>query len=333
MQPIRQIYSIITDSCNANCVFCIRKNLSKQHNLMGLSSIEKIFAELGRVYCDAAMIITGGEPTLHPDFTKIVDIAANVFKKVLINTNGSFNDRITSYLQSVLQTNVFLQISLDGTKEIHNRLRNSNLFDYVMEKLDKLQSNYEHITLSTTVSKKNIDNIIELTEMLNKFKFSHWKVSWEQALNPLSDDNLSYKEWNNLVDNILNSAHFRVYAGKMFDFELWDKHIASVNTKKLLNNCGYGYAKFYIDSDFNVLPCSCTDDKIGNLLVDSIETIDSRLKNVSTINIPESSVCFDCRYKVICNSGCPGYSIKVFGKTGMGDLRCPMVANKMKEKC
>ena len=300
---------------------------------MRLSSIEKIFAELGRVYYDAAMIITGGEPTLHPDFIKIIDIAAKAFKKVLINTNGSFDESITSYLRSALQGNVFLQISLDGTKAIHDKLRNSNLFDCVIDKLNKLQSNYDHIALSTTVSKKNIGNIIELTKLLNRLKFSHWKVSWEQALNPLSDGNLSYKEWNHLVDNILNIAQFRVFAGKMFDFELWDKHIASVNTKKILSNCGYGYAKFYMDSDFNVLPCSCTDDKIGNLLTDSIETIDNRLKNVSTINIPESSACFDCRYKAICNSGCPGYSIKVFGKTGMGDLRCPMVANKMKATC
>ena len=300
---------------------------------MRLSTAEKVMAELGRVYCDAILIITGGEPTLHPEFTKLVDIAAAKFKKVVINTNGSFNDKILEHLQLELQKNVFIQFSLDGTKDVHNRLRNIDLFDCVIDKLDKMQCNYKHIALSTTVSKTNYDNIVEFTKLLNNFKFSHLKVSLEQVINPLKDDIVSYKEWNTLVDNILDTAKFRVHTSKLFDFKLWDKYAETVKHGTLLSNCGYGYAKFYVDSEFNVLPCSCTDDKIGNLLSDSIEFIDNRLKEISEIKIPETSICYACRYREICNGGCPGYSIKVFGKKGSGDFRCPFVTSKIKEKC
>ncbi|MBR4325506.1 MAG: radical SAM protein [Bacteroidales bacterium] len=333
MQPIKQIYCIITDSCNAKCDFCIRQNLSKQHNLMRLSSVKTILAELRRVYCNASLIITGGEPTLHSNFVEIVDYASKMFKNVIINTNGSFNDSIASYLQSALQQNVIMQMSLDGTKSVHNQLRNTDLFDCVINNLNKLQQNSKHIALSTTVNRTNYDNIVELAKLLNNYKFSHWKVSWEQVCNPMRDDDISYKEWNSLVDKIIDVARFRVYAGKLFDFELWDKYIDTIKTEQLLSNCGYGYAKFYVDTDFNVLTCSCTDEKIGNLLTDTIETIDNRLKEKAITEIPETSVCFSCRYRKICNSGCPGYSIKVFGKTGMGDYRCPIVASQMNKKC
>ena len=29
----------------------------------------------------------------------------------------------------------------------------------------------------------------------------------------------------------------------------------------------------------------------------------------------------------MCNGGCPGLSLKVFGSEGMGDIRCPEVYN------
>ena len=164
LQPIKQIYFIITDRCNANCSFCIRKNLTKRHTFTRLSSVKHILAELGRVYCNAVLIITGGEPTLHPDFKEILDSAAINFKKVIINTNGSYDDNILNHLQLMLRKNVFMQISLDGTKTIHNQLRNANLFDYVIDKLDKMQSNHKHIALSTTVNKTNYDCIIELAK-------------------------------------------------------------------------------------------------------------------------------------------------------------------------
>ena len=300
---------------------------------MRLSSAQKILTELSRVYCDAVLIVTGGEPTLHPNFIEIINCASSLFQKVLINTNGSFEDNILNYLQLKLQGNVYAQISLDGTKTIHNKLRNTDLFDNVIDKLNQLQPYYKHIALATTVNPTNYGNIEELAELLNHYKFSHWKVSWEQVLNPSSDAFISYTEWNNLVDNILHIAKFRVYVGKLFDFDLWDKHIDNINPDTLLSNCGYGYAKFYVDSDFNVLPCSCTNDILGNLLTDSIEIIDNKLNTISQIIIPENSVCYNCRYKVICNSGCPGYSIKIFGIIGMGDIRCPMVSIKTKETC
>ena len=160
MQPIKQIYFVITDSCNADCGFCIRKNLPKANREMQLSSIKEVLVKLSCFYPDSALIITGGEPSLHPEFKKIVNFASKQFNNVVITTNGSFSVATREYLQNKLQTNVYLQISLDGTKDIHRKLRkNEKLFDTILDNLRAMQSNSRHIALSTTVNEINYDNI------------------------------------------------------------------------------------------------------------------------------------------------------------------------------
>lgn len=301
---------------------------------MQLSSIKEILAKLSCFYTDSALIITGGEPSLHPEFKEIVNFASEQFKKVVITTNGSFSAVTREYLHQKLQTNVYLQISLDGTKDMHRKLRkNEKLFDTIIDNLRAMQLNCRHIALSTTVNEINYDNITDLAQFLNGFKFSHWKVSMEQAFNPISNSNLTIEKWNSLIMKLVEVAQFRLSTSKLFDFDIWDKFVDTANTQNAIKNCGYGNYKFYVDTNFNVLPCTCVDIKIGNLLTDTVEKIDTELKNISVVNVADDSVCYACRYKTICNGGCPGYSLKVFGRVGMGDVRCPMVKNKLNTKC
>ena len=124
-----------------------------------------------------------------------------------------------------------------------------------------------------------------------------------------------------LTNGIISSSSV---VKNLFDLHLWDNVIdARLNLNNpIISNCGFGTQKLYIFPNGDVCPCSCVSIKYGNIFIDDISEI---WQGIRPIKIPKDSICSLCKYSIICKSGCPGYSIKVFGKTGYGDIRCPII--------
>ena len=64
-------------------------------------------------------MITGGEPMMHPDFRDLVRTAWGHRFEVAVLTNGHFVDEETARF---LRGAEFVQASLDGDQEIHDRI-------------------------------------------------------------------------------------------------------------------------------------------------------------------------------------------------------------------
>ena len=324
---VTDLYLIINSRCNLKCPFCIRKNLTYRDD-MSMNTICQIFNSIEKIFDNiGSIIITGGEPTLHPNFFEIVDMACKRFKRVLVNSNGVFSTAIAEALKERMIQNLYIQISLDGLKEVHDRLRGNGCFDKTVSSINAFSDASSHLIISTTVSKSNIENVKDMPEFLEGLKFRYWKVSQEQIENPSINSIIENNIWNDFVDLLINKSHFMISIKKMFDFNLMNEYLShGVDLDNCIRNCGYGKENVYINSSKNILYCSCVNKIIGNLDDDEIETIRYRVKNFSVV-IPPESICNKCAYRHICNSGCPGYSLKVFGKIGMGDIRCPKVRN------
>lgn len=325
-----QIYLVITRACNYACPFCIRKNLEERKTFANAELIYSVLEKSKKILPNAMLIISGGEPTLHPDIKKIVDFATKNFERVAMVSNGSFDSDFSVFIRPYLKSNLFLQMSLDGTLKIHNSIRGKNAFEKVVENLKLLEDVSSRISLSTTVSLLNYNNIPLLVNVLNDLKFACWKVSMaqEDPTKPM----LSCEKWNNLVDKILLTARFQVHIKKMFDFSLFDKVIKNGRHFSEISNCGLGENKFYITPDFDVELCSCFSNPIGNILKDDVSKIQKNLLHYSQISVDPKSPCFKCEYQTICNGGCPGYSKKVFNQLNFGDIRCPRVKKYVDEK-
>ena len=82
----------VTDACNFRCVYCLPNGYKRPANQPGpleLYEIENLvsaFAEMGTI----KVRLTGGEPTLRPDFLKIVTKVRGIpgIEKVAVSTNG-----------------------------------------------------------------------------------------------------------------------------------------------------------------------------------------------------------------------------------------------------
>ncbi|MBH1940649.1 radical SAM protein [Mobilitalea sibirica] len=278
-----------------------------------------------------SLLLTGGEPSLHKDINSLIECSIDRFKDICVNTNG-FD---SSWIDSLSYKKIHVQVSLDGTPAVHNSLRSNNCLDVysmvnkTIEKLEVLGVSYN---ISTTVSRDNYHNVMDLLEMIYSYKtMKYWKVSPQLPFGCGSIENtISVEEWNSLVDSLLDNSRILLRIKKLYDFTLLEKIMDSDKylDYNIKTNCGNVSNKLYVYPDLTVYPCTClTDFPLGNLKDSTLLDIFNSEESYKFINykVEESSDCYDCKYLKLCNGGCIGMSYNYFGKLGKGDYRCPFV--------
>ncbi len=97
----------ITDHCNLQCPVCYAASGPSRPQYRSLAQIEAMLDALVRNEGEPDIVqISGGEPTLHPDFFAVLDLAkARPIKHLMVNTNGlrlandaAFAERLATYM-------------------------------------------------------------------------------------------------------------------------------------------------------------------------------------------------------------------------------------------
>jgi hypothetical protein len=80
----------ITSACNLDCPICYTHNKNDGAYHMDIAELDAILEHLGRIAPDKRIInITGGEPTLHPDFLDVVERCRDAgVHRVTVSTHG-----------------------------------------------------------------------------------------------------------------------------------------------------------------------------------------------------------------------------------------------------
>lgn len=316
----------MTENCNLNCSMCIR-GTQKGINI-SFDDIAK--SKLIEEVKEHDIVITGGEPTLHPQFEKIVQLMCDKAKTVTVTTNGTINYYLN---EKFLRSNLMFQVSLDGDEETHNAIRGKGSFQKTFSTLKKMDEMNVAFSVASVASSKNIDNMYNLRSILgdNLQHMKYWRISYEMPFGCAELKNIvTADKWNNFVDNIIDGSEFRIKIQKIFPFSLYDKNKekldALVDTGLRRFNCGSGVNKIYIYPDWNVYSCTClTDFPIGNIKNKAINEIlsNEKIKMFTNYRVNDDSICKTCEYLKYCNGGCIGMSYHYFGQLGCGDVRCP----------
>mgnify|MGYP001809998079 FL=1 len=82
----QRIYIEITNVCNLNCPFCLAT--VRPARFMSASEFEHVLSEIND-QSEHIYLHIKGEPTLHPQFNEIMDLAYQYRKKVHLVTNGT----------------------------------------------------------------------------------------------------------------------------------------------------------------------------------------------------------------------------------------------------
>ncbi len=319
------VYLLITERCNLHCTFCIRgKQLGKE---LTLDELEHA-AWIGNLH-HHDVVITGGEPTVNPEFGKIVNFISKRAKHTIITSNGTMKNLISDQFDPY---KVLFQISIDGPQDIHNKIRGENAFQRSWKTLQMLADRQLNYCVASVVNRTNMGAMSELANELKKLPgLAYWKLSSEM---PFGDadikDVITAKEWNQFVKDIIAIAQVRLNVRKLFPFDLFDKHYEELENSldKIRTNCGSGKTKCYIYPDMSVYPCTClTDFCIGNARENSLEEIIHGLQNKRFLNymVEDDARCKECKYIKFCNGGCIGMSYHFAKRLGAGDIRCPLL--------
>lgn len=166
---LRYLELQLSDRCNLECRHCYlgqsrHQDLSFERVLGILDQFEEIQG--------LRLLLSGGEPLLHPQFWKINDLLRNYdFRSVLL-TNGTL---ITKKVAKRLQVHE-VQVSLDGMKEGHESLRGKGTFLKALMAIDYLHEAGIQVSVATMIHKDNLKEFDSLAGLLQSKGIKEWNV-------------------------------------------------------------------------------------------------------------------------------------------------------------
>ena len=166
---LRYLELQITNRCNLQCRHCyIREG---PHQDLSTKQIQWILEEFEEIQ-GLRLLLSGGEPLLHPLFGEINDILRNHgFRSVLLS-NGTL---ITKEVAKRLLVHE-VQISLDGMKEGHESLRGKGTFEKTVMAIDHLQEANIRVSVATMIHRKNLSEFDQLASLLQSKNIEEWNV-------------------------------------------------------------------------------------------------------------------------------------------------------------
>ncbi|HXI86983.1 MAG TPA: radical SAM protein [Parvularculaceae bacterium] len=158
----------INDACNLTCPVCFAGSSTNRTEQRSLSEVEKMLDALVEAEGEPDLLqISGGEPTIHPDFFAILDAAkARPIRHLMVNTNGvkiardpEFADRLATYMP---RFEIYLQFD-SLRRGALMELRGADLTSIRRQALDALEKRNVSTTLVVTVKKGvNDDEIADI---------------------------------------------------------------------------------------------------------------------------------------------------------------------------
>lgn len=148
----------ITDACNLNCPVCYASSGTHRTTHRPFAQVERMLDLIVRNEMEPDIVqISGGEPTLHPDFFAILDAAkARPIKHLMVNTNGiriaqdeAFAERLATYMPDF---EVYLQFD-SLQREPLMQLRDADLRHVRTKALERLNKLEISTTLVVTVER------------------------------------------------------------------------------------------------------------------------------------------------------------------------------------
>ncbi len=199
------LHILTSRSCNNNCIFCLDDRPKRKW-----VSLEEVKSQLKEYKSSGEVLFTCGEPTIHPDFLRMVSMAKKAGYKVIgVVSNGRAFSNINFTLKALKAGLNWFMISIHGPDaKIHDRItRSPGSFKQTKEGIkhligSKLYFKNIRLQLVTVVCKWNMQHLISTVE-----QFFNMGVDF-YALNFIQPDNNALSHFNNIVPSISDAAYW-----------------------------------------------------------------------------------------------------------------------------
>lgn len=308
--PLQCAHVELTNRCNLSCLHCTNNSGQPYPDELTTEEILSLIDTLS-IMGITRIVLTGGEPLLHPDLYEIINHARKAPMRVDIFTNSTLitEDHIKKFKQYGVAR---IATSIDSLNEsIHDTFRGQKgALKRTLRGITLLQKAGFPVRVSISIAQANKDHIVDLIKYLGEHNLTDYQVAPVRfSGRGITDVVISPEEYYHvLLDELTYLKAER------------PSNIPDL-PQKGEGRCGIAKEAIYIKADGTVLPChGCVKDMgVGNVrdmnlveLWNENETFEMYRK----MNPDNDSTCKTCEYLSFCNGCIAGAFIYE------GNIRC-----------
>ena len=251
-ERVYQVSFEITNLCNLKCNHCCNDSSPSANKGLSKDEIFDLVDDLKKINT-TSIYLTGGEPTIFPDFEEVIEyINAKDIDLVLASNGYSIIGKLDAIKKNIShRAGVF--VSLDGSDEVHDEFRGvKGAFKNTVNSIKMLVEKGVSTRVSSVVWQKNIsqlEEIIKLVKLLGVYQlhFSMLFNSGRAAKNNIVVEDDRYKEVIEILHYLINKYST-------------DEFVISTRRDRCLDCTSYrcygGSKILHINSRGEIFPCS-----------------------------------------------------------------------------
>ena len=330
----------ITDECDQRCRHCYLfaeghpdlVTMPFGEMVRVVDSCAAMCGELGRA---PYFYLTGGDPVLHPDFRRLAEfLHARGYKWCVLGNPFHLTAEVCARLAELGCRKY--QLSIDGLRETHDRMRMPGSFDATLAAIPLIQSAGMWANVMTTVSSANaaeLPSIIDLVAErgVDVFAFARYCPTSGQRRDEFHMEPLQYRE---LLLACQERIDAHVAAGCHTEFQLkdhlwklllWEQGRWEVpqgaDPKLIYDGCHCGIAHMTVLPTGDVFACRRMESKVGNVFERSAKNIFLGEAMEAHREFGKFEKCRDCELWGWCR-GCPAVAAGYTGDMYAPDPQC-----------
>lgn len=330
----------VTDACDQRCKHCyIFAEGAPPVVTMPYEVCERVVEQIEglcqRLNMDPYIYLTGGDPILHPDFWRVMELLHRRSIRIAIMGNPfHLTPEVCARMQEL--GCVKYQLSLDGLRETHDGFRKPGSFEATLAAIPLIQGAGMWANVMTTVSAANaaeLPDLIDLVADLNVdvYAFGRYCPTSGQRVDEFHMEPLAYRD-------LLIECQRRIVAQKergartfyykkdhLWKLLEWEQGTFTIPTgadpHAFHDGCHCGRGHLTILPTGTVFACRRMDSPVGDVARESLASIYFGDRMDAYRNIGGFEKCAACPLHGWCR-GCPAVAFGYTGSRYAADPQC-----------
>ena len=156
----------LANICNLHCSYCLRSEetlYSNHAKFFPLALLARIIKDAREVAGISRVVFTGGEPTLHPQFSGAIETVAAAGLTSSFVTNGWHFERIWPAILANRESITHVSFSVDGiAPETHDRWRGSGSFERLVRAFSRCYQANLPFVMKIAIRRDTVDQLEQI---------------------------------------------------------------------------------------------------------------------------------------------------------------------------
>ena len=302
----------ITRRCNLHCKHCYNNSGRKREDELTFEEIKKMIDELAGMGV-LNIVLTGGEPLLHPHIFDIIEHIRSKPMSCMVFTNGTLitKEIVQKFKElSILSVAASIDSAAPETNDSFRGVPGS--FEKTVKAIKMLKKAGISVRVNVCIHKGILNEIVGVLNLFKEWKideYTMWPVTYT-GRSEESDFTVTPEEYKKVLKQV------KAYESKETRKEF------SYSPRQ--TNCGIGMSSLTVRSNGILTPCPSLPDEIslGDIRKNSIAEIWNNspfLNRMRRISACENDKCKECSHIKVCQGGCMADIYRRTGTLRYGD--------------